>query len=218
MSLTAVDVLQALRKLYSPPRTFLTYRTPLDLTVATILSAQCTDDRVNHVATNILYPKYSTPKDYVSVPREELENDIHSCGTYRNKAKYIQQMCQMLIDNHEGVVPDSIEELTKLPGIGRKTAAIITYAAYNKPEAVAVDTHVIRLARRLGLSTNKNPDKISLDIMESVPKEDWGHITTYLISHGRAVCTARKRMCEKCVFKDKCPSSLVLGKEDLSKT
>lgn len=217
MLLQATQVLATLRTMYNPPRTFLTYRTPLDLTIATILSAQCTDDRVNHVATTILYPKYKTPEDYVAVSREQLEEDIHSCGTYRNKAKYIQQMCQILIDQYGGSVPDSIDELTKLPGIGRKTAAIITYAAYNKPEAVAVDTHVIRLARRLGLSRHKNPDKISLDLMEALPKKDWGDFTTHLISHGRAVCTARKRNCEACVFKNDCPSSLTRGKPDLSK-
>ena len=215
--LTARGVLTKLRKLYDPPKTFLSYRTPLDLTVATILSAQCTDNRVNYVAKHILYPKYKTPEDYVNVPRAQLEKDIHSCGTYHNKAKYIQTMCALLIKHHDGNVPDTMEELIKLPGIGRKTAAIITYAAYGKPQGIAVDTHVMRLARRLGLSRHHNPDKISLDLMEQIPKKDWGNLTTLLISHGRAICTARKRACERCIFKKTCPSSSVLGKKDLAK-
>jgi endonuclease-3 len=147
-----------------------------------------------------------------------LEEDIHSCGTYRNKAKYIQTMCRLLIERHGGKVPDTMEELVKLPGIGRKTAAIITYAAYGKPQAIAVDTHVMRLARRLGLSRHTNPDKISLDLMKAVPRKNWGALTTLLISHGRAVCTARKRMCDRCVFRKSCPSSLVTGKKDLAKS
>ncbi|MCA9371191.1 MAG: endonuclease III, partial [Candidatus Peregrinibacteria bacterium] len=162
--LTATSVLSALKKLYKPPRTFLAYRTPLDLTVATILSAQCTDDRVNTVVTETLYPKYRTPDDYVAVSRQELESEIYSCGTYRNKARFIQEMCQLLIDRFGGEVPRTLDELITLPGIGRKTAAIITYAAYDNPEAVAVDTHVIRVSRRLGLSKQQNPDKISLDL------------------------------------------------------
>lgn len=217
-SLTARSVLRKLSRLYKPPKTFLAYRTPLDLTVATILSAQCTDNRVNFVTKTILYPKYKTPEDYVRVPRAELEKDVRSCGTYRNKAKYIQTMCALLIEHHGGNVPETMEELIKLPGIGRKTAAIITYAAYGKPQGIAVDTHVMRLARRLGLSRNHNPDKISLDLMEQVPKKDWGTLTTLLISHGRTVCTARKRACERCIFKKMCPSSSVLGQKDLAKT
>ncbi len=216
--LTTSAVLKQLRKIYAPPKTFLFFRTPLDLTVATILSAQCTDNRVNFVTKNILYPKYKTPEDYVNVSRMDLEKDIHSCGTYRNKAKYIQEMCKLLIERHDGEIPDTMEELQKLPGIGRKTAAIITYAAYGKSQGIAVDTHVMRLVRRLGLSRHRHPDKISLDLMEQVPKKEWGTLTTLLISHGRAICTARKRACERCIFQKTCPSSSVLGKKDLAKT
>ncbi len=205
----ASSVIAALEKLYDPPKTFLDFRTPLDLTIATVLSAQCTDDRVNFVTKNILYPKYKTPEDYLAVPRQQIEEDIHSCGTYRNKAKYIQEMCRMLIDDFGEEVPSTIEQLIKLPGVGRKTAAVITNAAFGNIEAVAVDTHVIRLSRRLGLTQHENPDKISLDLMEQAPKSKWGVLTTLLISHGRAVCTARKPKCSECVFKDECPSSVI---------
>ncbi len=214
---TARNVLTKLQALYSPPKTFLYFRTPLDLTVATILSAQCTDARVNHVTHHMLYPKFSTPEDYVRISRRDLERDIHSCGTYRNKAKYIQEMCALLISRHGGRVPDTMEELTKLPGIGRKTAAIITAVAYGKSEAIAVDTHVMRLSLRLGLTRKRNPDAISLDLMEQVPKKEWGNLTTLLISHGRAVCTARNRQCSRCVFRKSCPSSLERNKPDLAK-
>lgn len=205
----ALTVITELKKLYNPPKTFLQYRTPLDLTIATVLSAQCTDDRVNFVTKNILYPKYKTPEDYLAVSREQIEEDIHSCGTYRNKAKYIQQMCRMLLDDFGGTVPETMNDLVKLPGVGRKTAAIIAHAAFGNTEAIAVDTHVMRLAKRLGLTTHGNPDQISLDLMEQTPKKDWGIFTTLLISHGRAVCTARKPKCRECIFQKECPSSTI---------
>ncbi len=213
--LTCRSVLRALEKLYDPPKTFLNFRSPLDLTVVTILSAQCTDDRVNAVAGTILYPKYKTPYDYIAVPRSQLEADIRSCGTYRNKAKYIQSMCRMLIDDFGGKVPEHMDDLVKLPGVGRKTAAIIAYAAYGHLEGIAVDTHVMRLAQRMGLTRHHDPDKISLDLMEAIPRKQWGRLTTLLIAHGRAICTARKRACDRCVFRDSCPSSLTHGRKDL---
>lgn len=163
-------------------------------------------------------PRLKTPEDYVSLPRAEMERLVHSCGTYRNKAKFIQEMCQMLIDDFGGEVPETVEDLTKLPGVGRKTAAIIAYAVFGNNEAVAVDTHVMRLARRMGFTNQSNPDKISLDLMEQVPKEKWGDTTTLLISHGRAVCTALRRNCHECVFQSNCPSSETMGRKDLSKT
>ena len=212
----AATILRALEKLYSPPRTFLTWKTPLDLLVATILSAQCTDARVNIVVKTI-YKKYRTPEEYVAVSRQELERDIHSCGTYRNKARFIQEMCQRLIDHHGGKVPQTMDELTALQGVGRKTASIILWACFGKNEGIAVDTHVIRVSQRLGLSRHKDPKRIELDLMKAVPKKKWGELTTLIISHGRAVCTARKRQCGKCVFKKKCPSSLVIRKKGLAK-
>lgn len=210
-------VLAELRNLYTPPKTFLHFRTPLDLLVAVILSAQCTDKRVNHVTETILYPKYRKAEDYLRVSIEELEEDIHSCGTYRMKAKSIRGMCKMVIERHHGKIPDTMEELLELPGVGRKTASVILSAVFEKNLGIAVDTHVQRLAQRLGLSTYADPKRIELDLMEQAPQPQWRDVTTLLISHGRAVCTARGRRCGACVFKDDCPSSLTQGKSDKAK-
>lgn len=201
-------------KAYKPPRTFLEFRTPLDLLVATMLSAQCTDARVNLTTKTILYPKYKTAKDYVKVPQSELEKDIKSCGFYRAKAKNIQGMCRILIEKHGGNVPQTMDELTHLPGVGRKTAAIILWAAYGKNEGIAVDTHVLRVSQRLGLTKQKDPKKIELDLMKQFPKKNWGRVTTLIISHARAVCTARNRGCDRCMFAKSCPSSLTTGQSD----
>lgn len=216
-SLTLRIVLDTLRKRHTPPRTFLHFRNPLDLLVATILSAQCTDVRVNMVTRDILYPKYTKASDYLAVPRSELERDVHSCGTYRNKAKYIQLMCGMLIERHKGKVPQTMEELTSLPGVGRKTASVILSAVFGIHEGIAVDTHVFRVARRLGLSRGNTPEKVEKDLMRGAPKKEWGKVTTLLISHGRTLCTARNRTCDACPFRASCPSSLVMGKTDLGK-
>ncbi len=216
-SLSMQRVLKALGKLYHPPKTFLHFRTPLDLLVATILSAQCTDVRVNHITKTIVYPKYRRAQDYLSVPREELEGDIHSCGTFRVKAKSIQESCALLLEHHKGKVPRTMAELIKLPGVGRKTAAVILAAAFDKNEGIAVDTHVQRLAQRLGLSAHHDPTKIELDLMQQAPRTRWREVTTLIVSHGRAVCTARGRKCGACVFKKECPSSLVMGRSDRAK-
>ena len=210
-------VLVELGKLYKPPKTFLYFRTPLDLMVAVILSAQCTDARVNIVTETILYPKYKTLEDYVKVPRDELEKDIHSCGTFRMKARAIQEACQMLIEDFGGVMPRTMAELTKLRGVGRKTASVVLAAAFNINEGIAVDTHVQRVSQRLGLSDKSDPGKIELDLMAHAPQKRWRDVTVYLISHGRAVCTARGRKCGACVFKQECPSSLVMNRSDKAK-
>lgn len=210
-------VLKTLGALYRPPKTFLHFRTPLDLLVAVILSAQCTDARVNHVTERVLYPKYRTAKDYLRVSRRELEEDIHSCGTYRMKAKHIQETCAMLTERHGGEVPRTMEELTALKGVGRKTANVILSAAFGINAGIAVDTHVQRVAQRLGLSNHSDPVNIELDLVPQAPAKEWRRVTTLLISHGRAVCTARGRRCGACAFKKQCPSSLVLGRKDLAK-
>lgn len=210
-------VLTELDRLYTPPKTFLHFRTPVDLMVAVILSAQCSDARVNIVTETILYPKYKTAEDYVNVPRNELEEDIRSCGTFRMKAKHIQEACAMLIRDFKGEMPRTIAELTRMPGVGRKTASVILAAAFDINEGIAVDTHVQRLAQRIGLSTYDDPKRIELDLMDQAPRERWREVTTLLISHGRAVCTARGRKCGACVFKKDCPSSLVEGRSDKAK-
>lgn len=210
-------MLRDLDRLYDPPKTFLHFRTPLDLLVAVILSAQCTDAMVNRITEEILYPKYATPKDYLKVPREELERDIRRSGHYRAKAAYIQETCAILLEKHGGNVPETMEELVELRGVGRKTASVVLSAAFGKNEGIAVDTHVQRLSQRIGLSTESDPKKIELDLMAAAPRKQWRDVTVLLISHGRAVCTALRRKCGACVFKDRCPSSLVLGKPDLAK-
>ncbi len=210
-------VLRECRKAYAPPRTFLAFRTPLDLLVATMLSAQCTDDRVNLVTRTILYPKYRTASDYAAASQVQLERDVKSCGFYRAKAKNIRAMAGLLLARHGGEVPQTMEELVALPGVGRKTAAIILNAAFGKAEGIAVDTHVLRLSQRLGLSTHADPKRVELDLMRQLPREDWGEFTTLIISHARAVCTARKRACDRCVFAQRCPSSFVLGRADRAK-
>ena len=212
-----VFVLQKLKSLYQPPKTFLRFRTPFDLLIVTLLSAQCTDKRVNAVSKT-LFKKYRTPEDYLKVSRRMLERDVHSCGTFRMKAKYIQELCRILLAKHGGKVPGTMEDLTALPGVGRKTAAIILSVIFGKNAYIAVDTHVLRLAQRLGLSKQKNPDNVAEDLMRALPRKDWGRVTPLLISHGRAVCTARNRQCGKCVFRKTCPSSLLRGYGDLSKT
>lgn len=208
------SVLQKLSAHYHPPKTFLHFRTPLDLLVATILSAQCTDARVNMVTETILYPKYRTASDYASVAIEELERDVHSCGTYHVKARNIQRTCALLLERHAGEVPRTMAELTALPGVGRKTASVVLAAAFDINEGIAVDTHVQRVARRLGLSSYADPKRIELDLMRDVPQKRWRDITVLLISHGRAVCTARSRKCDACFFQDVCPSSAVRGLPD----
>lgn len=208
-----ITVLRSLSKLYDPPKTFLHFRTPFDLLIVTILSAQCTDKRVNEVSKT-LFRKYSKPEDYLKVSSRELEQDIHSCGTFRNKARFIQELCRILLSKHGGNVPETLEELVALPGVGRKTASVILSAAFGKNESIAVDTHVLRVSLRLGLTEKKNPGKVADDLQSQVPRKEWGRVTTLLISHGRAVCTARNRQCTKCVFQKTCPSSLVLGKRD----
>lgn len=207
-------VMNELSRLYKPPKTFLHFRTPVDLMVAVILSAQCTDARVNMVTETILYPKYKTAKDYVDVPREELEEDIRSCGTFRMKAKHIQEACAMLIRDFHNEMPKTIAELTRMPGVGRKTASVILAAAFDINEGIAVDTHVQRMSQRLGLSAYSDVKKIELDLMAQAPQKRWREVTTLLISHGRAVCTARGRKCGVCVFKKDCPSSLTEGRSD----
>lgn len=211
-------VIKELDRLYKPPKTFLHFRTPIDLLVAVILSAQCTDARVNIVTETILYPKYKTPQDYLDVSRNELEKDIQSCGTFRMKARSIQETCAAIIANFNGKVPRTMDELLTLRGVGRKTASVVLSAAYGINVGIAVDTHVQRLAQRLGLSTHTDPGKIELDLMNAEPNPDkWREVTTLLISHGRAVCTARAPKCGGCVFKKDCPSSMVMGRTDKAK-
>lgn len=210
-------VLRKLRALYDPPRTFLDFDTPFHLLVATILSAQCTDKMVNSI-TPRLFAKYRSPKDFLRMSIAEIQRDIHSCGHYRNKAKYLQSMSRMLIERYGGAVPQTMEQLLELPGVGRKTATVVLYAAFGQEQGIAVDTHVWRVSKRLGLTTANSQDAIERDLLRQTPRDKWGLLHTLLISHGRTICTARNRQCQTCPFAKECPSSVVMYRPDLAKT
>jgi endonuclease III len=184
----------------------LDHQTPFELLVSTILSAQCTDERVNMV-TPALFTKYRRPEDYLAVPAEELEQDIHSTGFYRNKAKSIRGAAQLLVDRFGGEMPRTMEEMLALPGVARKTANVVLGTAYGLAEGIAVDTHVRRLSGRLGLTVHDDPVKIERDLMALIPREDWISISHRLILHGRQVCHARKPDCAHCTLAEHCPSA-----------
>src|SRR5438067_4395580 len=184
------QVIRLLKKEYPDARCSLAHSNPLELLVATILSAQCTDERVNLVTAD-LFRKYRTWRDYAEAPTAELERDIHSTGFFRNKAKAIQGACRMIRERHGGRVPDSMEELLELPGVARKTANVVLGNAYGIASGVAVDTHVSRLSERLGLSREKRPEKIEQGLASIVPESDWILFPHLLIAHGRKVCKAR---------------------------
>lgn len=198
-------IYDTLDPLYTEEKTALKYRTPFELLIATILSAQCTDKQVNTV-TRSLFQKYKKPQDFVKIPIEELENDIRSTGFFRNKSKSIKGCCQGLLDIYGGEVPKTMEALTKLPGVGRKTANCVLGAAFGVP-GIVVDTHVKRLSSRLGLTENKDPDKIEMDLVNLLPEERWRRFSDILIYHGRAVCTARKPKHDHCPIFKICPSN-----------
>ncbi len=203
----AAAVFDLLDPLYTHEKTALTYKTPFELLISTILSAQCTDRQVNAV-TPILFKKYRSPGDYLSVPVSELENDIRPTGFFRNKAKSIRGCAQGLLDLYQGKVPAAMGELLKLPGVGRKTANCVLGAAFDTP-GVVVDTHVKRLSLRLGLTENKHPDKIEAELGELLPKARWRRFSDLLIYHGRAVCKARNPDHGACVLFEHCPSNTV---------
>lgn len=181
------------------------YSTPLELLIATILSAQCTDERVNLV-TEDLFRKYQSAEDYARAPSEVLENDIRSTGFYRNKAKNIQGACQLLVNKFHSTVPDTMEELLLLPGVARKTANVVLGVAFHKAEGVVVDTHVFRISRRLGLSNGKTPENVEKDLMEILPRGRWISFSHQVILHGRKSCKARKPLCPECPIEHLCTS------------
>lgn len=200
-------IIRRLELEYPDARIALNYSNPLELLVATILSAQCTDEMVNKV-TSSLFPKYPTTDNYANANLERFEQEIRPTGFYRNKAKNIVDAAKVIVSNFGGSVPQTMAELISLPGVARKTANIVLYNAYGIIEGIAVDTHVKRVSKRLGLTQNNDPDKIEKDLMKKVPKAKWGKFTYLLIEHGRAVCTARNPKYEICVLNDICPSAL----------
>lgn len=181
---------------------------PLEMLVATILSAQCTDERVNTV-TETLFQKYRTPQDYLDVSVEEFSTDIRSTGFFNQKTKSIRGACQRIVDAYGGRVPGTMDELVMLPGVARKTANIVLGNSFDTVVGIAVDTHVRRVSQRLGFTVNEDPDKIEQDLMGVIPQDQWFPFTYRLIDHGRAVCVARTPRCELCAVSDLCPSSRV---------
>ncbi|MEK6570424.1 MAG: endonuclease III [Bacteroidota bacterium] len=204
-------IISRLRKTYPQPKIALEHQEPLQLLVATILSAQCTDERVNQVTPG-LFAKYRTAKDYAEANVAEFEQEIRSTGFFRAKTKSIINCCKELVEKHGGKVPKTMEELVQLPGIGRKTANCVLGAAYGIASGVVVDTHVRRLAQRIGLSKEDDPEKIEQYLMEIVPKKDWIDFGNMLIWHGRRVCQARKPNCPECVINNLCPSAEIFMK------
>jgi endonuclease-3 len=200
------EVLRRLRAEYPHARIRLRFRNPFELLVATILSAQCTDERVNQV-TEVLFQKYRTPEDYLRVPIEELERDIYPTGYYKAKARALRACCQALLERFGGQVPRTLEELTTLPGVGRKTANVVL-GEFFEPQGIVVDTHVARLVQRLGFVETRNRDHIERRLMELVPREEWVRFTHLMIAHGRAICRARRPRCSECVLEDLCPSAI----------
>ncbi len=204
------EIIGLLKKNYLNVKIALEYSNPLELLIATILSAQSTDKQINKV-TKTLFKKYRTPQDYVNVSQEEFEKDIYSTGFYRNKAKNIKNLCEILVNDFNSKVPYTMEELVTLPGVARKTANIVLAGAFGKNEGIAVDTHVRRVAARLGLTANTDPDKIEKDLMKIVPREEWDVFALRLIQHGREICIAKKPKCELCFLNKVCPSAFTFG-------
>ena len=197
----AQKILEGLEILYPDAGCALNHLSALELLIAVILSAQCTDVRVN-IVTKDLFKKYRCAADYANASQEELEADIHSTGFYHNKAKNIRECCKILVEKYGGEVPDSMDELVQLPGVGRKTANCVLGTFWGIADGVVVDTHVLRLAQRMGLSEETTPEKVEQDLMRLVPRDKWVKISHQLILHGRNVCMARNPQCEKCLFND----------------
>lgn len=199
----AKKILTVLEKMYPDARVMLNYKNPLELLIATILAAQCTDERVNEV-TKVLFKTYKTAKDYANADPKELEAIIHPTGFYRAKAKAILGCSKKLVEKFKGKVPETLEDLTSLPGVGRKTANIVLGNAFGKP-ALAVDTHVARVSNRLGLASSTDPDEIEGELTSLIPKAKWTQATHVLGFHGRYTCKARNPLCPQCPVEKLCP-------------
>jgi endonuclease-3 len=196
------SIIDKLKRMHGEPRVELNFTSPLELIVSTVLSAQCTDERVNKV-TESLFKKYRTLKDYLDVPLEMLEEDIKPTGFYKNKAKSIKNIAREIVERFKGRIPEDVDTFATIKGIGRKSANMIVGLAYEKP-AIIVDTHVMRLSNRIGFSTKEDPDKIEEDLKRKVPESLWTPFSLLLILHGRYVCKARKPECERCLLREDC--------------
>ena len=206
MSAKNIDkILPSLKKEYPKAKIALNFSNPLEILVATVLSAQCTDERVN-IVTKSLFKKYKKVQDYAKANLKTFEQEIRSTGFYRNKAKNIISAAQRIVKDFNGKFPDSMDKLMQLPGVARKTANIVLFNGFGKVEGIAVDTHVRRLSQRLGLTKNNDPDKIEQDLMKLLDKKEWGKFSYLLIDHGRKICDAKKPNCLECILQKLCPS------------
>ena len=203
----AIEVIEILKKTYPDAKCSLDFNTPFELLVSVVLSAQCTDERVNKTTPNI-FKKYSTPQDFANADLNELEKLIYPCGFYKTKSKNLQKAAKILIEQYNGKVPNSMNELVKLPGVGRKCANVILLNAFNNPIGIAVDTHAKRISNRIGLSSNSDPNKIEQDLLKLYPKkylEDINHLFVY---HGRSICTSKNPKCDECPISKLCKKNM----------
>lgn len=201
------EMLTILENTYKDTKSALNFNNPFELLIAVILSAQCTDKRVN-VTTARLFAKANTPEAILNMGVENLENEIRDCGLFRNKAKNIIATCHKLCSDYNGQVPSDFDELLKLPGVGRKTANVVSSIAFNRP-AIAVDTHVFRVSNRLRLAEGTTPNEVEKGLQKAIPMEKWSDAHHWLIWHGRKICRARKPLCEECPLKELCPSAAI---------
>lgn len=199
----AIEIIEILKNTYPEAKCSLDFTTPFEMLVSVMLSAQCTDERVNKTTPSI-FCKYSTPQDFVDIDISELEELIHPCGFYKMKAKHLKECAEKIVSEYNGEVPKSMEELVKLPGIGRKCANVIMLNAFNLPCGIAVDTHAKRISNRIGLSNNTEPDKIEQDLLKQIPKEYLKDVNHLLVYHGRNICTARNPKCNECPIQKYC--------------
>ena len=199
----AIKMFEILKQTYPDAKCSLDFNTPFEMLIAVILSAQCTDERVNKTTPNIFY-KYNTPEDFAKMDIKLLEDLIHPCGFYKNKAKNIKQTSKILVEKYNSKVPENMEELMSLPGVGRKTANVVMLEAFNNPQGIAVDTHLKRISNRIGLSSKKDPEKIEQDLLKLFPKEYYKDANHIFIWHGRNICTAKKPKCSKCPINHFC--------------
>lgn len=198
-----INIIEILKKTYPDAKCSLDFETPFELLIAVILSAQCTDERVNRT-TPSLFSQYSTPEDFANIDIQELEDFIHPCGFYKTKAKHIKEMAQKLLQEYDGKVPETMEDLRKLPGVGRKTANVMMLEAFNKPQGIAVDTHAKRISQKIGLSSQNEPEKIEQDLLQQIPAKYYKDINHIFIWHGRNICTARNPKCTQCPINKYC--------------
>lgn len=201
----AIEIFELLKKQYPDAKCSLDFNTPFEMMVAVMLSAQCTDERVNKVTAEF-FPKYNTPKAFADMPLEDIENLIHSCGFYKNKAKNLKLASQKILTEFNGEVPQTMEELMSIPGVGRKSANVIMLEAFNNPQGIAVDTHAKRISNRIGFSSAKEPQKIEQDLLKLFPKKYYYDANHILIWHGRNTCKSQKPNCENCCIKHLCKS------------